>query len=267
MKKGLKKFGNALTSSQFWAALALACVLGFVNPLQAQDDTEGSEEDVEASDDSGEKKPSKILLGIRSGMTFGEFQFAGEYDRTNFKRGFTAGAFFTYNITRWVGVSLEAAYNIQGAKNLYAYDGNTRHSFAFHGVQGNLLGYFKLPVLSVYEPRFIIGPSFNYNVHTNALTERPTGRTDIKTYYDGTSLFTNMDLGMIVGLGVDFDLKFAKLLLDARYRAGFSDLNTTNEARNGAFHKYSQTHPGTTLGNSSVKTSAWSFNVGLGFAL
>ena len=266
MKKGLKKFSNALTSGQFWAALALACVLGFVNPLQAQDDEEGTEEteEEEASDDSGEKKPSKILLGVRSGMTFGELQFAGQYDRTNWKEGFTAGAFFTYNITNWVGISLEAAYNIQGAKNLYASDADTRYSFGFHGVQGNLLGYFKLPILSVYEPKLIIGPSFNYNVHVNGMKEVPM--RGVKEYGDATKYFYDQDLGMIVGLGLDFDLKFAKLLIDGRYRHGFSDLNN-GTSRYEVSAVSSRESVGSVLQNASIKSSAWSINVGLGFAL
>jgi len=263
MKKGLKKFSNALTSGQFWAALALVCVLGFVNPLQAQDSEPVEEEPTE--EESNEKKPSKLTFGVRTGMTFGEFQFGGEFNRTNLKSGITSGLFLTYNLTDWVGISLEAAYNLQGARNLYAGDNQTRHSFGFHGIQTNLLGYFKLPILSVYEPRLIIGPSLNANVGVDGMTERPTGRTDIKTYYDASEFFETMDMGMIIGLGLDFDLKFARLFVDGRYRQGFSDIG--NSVSNGAFHRYAETHPVTTLGNTSVKSSAWSFNVGLGFAL
>jgi len=257
MKKGLKKLGLI--------ALALVCTLGFFGKAQAQE----TPKDGSTTEQSGGKKPSKLSFGLQSGLNLSEYFIAGSEGRTDRAAGVQAGAFFTIQATNWVGISLELAYAQNGAKNLAGLDNpSKRFSFIGHNFQTNLLTYFKLPILSVYEPKFIIGPSLNYMVQQDFMSETISGTSGVKTWHKYTG-FQNMDFGMIVGLGLDFDLKWATLLVDARYRQGFSDINSKGKAIDGTTlnTSYNDNTPASTLGNNSMSNSTFSFNLGLGFKL
>jgi hypothetical protein len=75
-----------------------------------------------------------------------------------------------------------------------------------------------------------------------------------------------MDIGLIIGTGVDFDLKFATLMLDARYRHGFSDINNAYGQSANFIGGSGAGYP-LSLGNQDIRTRGLSFQVGLGFKL
>jgi len=266
MKKGLKKFtANAFKSSRSFLALTLACMLGLVGSVQAQE--EGSSESTEAS--SG-KKASKITLGVRTGLNLSRFDVANV--ASNYTPGAQAGAFLNIKATNWVTLSVEAAWAQNGAANIYSPDGvSAVHQFTANNFQGNLLTYFKLPVLSVYEPKFFIGPSFDYIGHVASNTE--SRGTFVKDRYDVSKTFKKFDLGLVAGLGVDFDLKFARLFLDARYRQGLLDINDNNipytytGTAAGTLSGFNERNPAAAIRNSTTRTAQWSFQIGLGFDL
>jgi hypothetical protein len=264
MKKGLKKLtANALKSSRFFLALTLACMLGVVGSVQAQE--EGSSESTESSG----KKESKITLGVRTGLNLSSFSIAG--NRSNYLPGGQAGAFLNIKATKWVTLSAEAAWAQNGAAGITAPNNAAiTHNFNTNNFQGNILTYFKLPVLSVYEPKLFIGPSFDYVGHVASNTESRTNY--VKTRYDVSKNFKKFDLGLIVGLGVDFDLKFARLFLDARYRQGLLDINDYNVTNiytgtAAGLTTFDETNPAAAVRNSTVSTGQFSFQVGLGFDL
>ena len=58
---------------------------------------------------------------------------------------------------------------------------------------------------------------------------------------------------MIVGAGLDFDLKRSVLKIDARYRAGISDINRQYYSGNETFR------------NGTIHSSNWVFTVAYGF--
>jgi len=258
MRKDLKKLSPNAQKSGFFFALLFAFTLGLFSNAQAQEEAK--------KEDSGEKKPSRITLGVRTGLNLSEFIFAGSYAATERIEGAQLGAFFNIKATNWVELSVEAAWAQNGARNLTGGSGSL-HSFTFNNFQGNLLTYFKLPILSVYEPKIFIGPSFDYIGSVTANSEVPTGTTNIKTRYDVSNRFKKLDVGVIVGLGVDFDLKFARLFIDARYRHGLLDLNDNVNTKGNELGTTGATLPYRALGNSSLRTSQLSFQVGLGFSL
>jgi opacity protein-like surface antigen len=259
MKKDLKKLNlNALKSAL--VALALACTVGFA---QAQDNSGSTAE-------AAPKKASKVSLGLRSGVNFSEFIYAGDYGYTSRTEGAQVGAFFNIQATSWVGLSLEAAWSQNGARNLSIPGSNAVHSFNMNTFQANLLTYFRLPVLSVYEPKIFIGPSYNFIGHVTSNTEQVGQQLGIKARYDVTDSFRKHDLGMIVGLGLDFDLKSNMFVtIDARYRHGLVNVNGIKANGNyGEPLGYdSYLLPSAALGNSTVRTSQFSIQVGLGFRL
>lgn len=259
MKKGLKKLSfNALKPAKFLAALTLAFCIGLT--ANAQDGEEAAEE---GGDDAA---PSKVTLGIRSGLNLSKFVYAGADNQTSYLSGAEVGAFFTYQATNWVALSVEASWAQNGSANLVGADG-TRHNFTMNNFRGNVLTYFKIPVLSVYEPKFFIGPSFDYIGHVAANSENPGSPSGIKTRYDVTDRFKSFDMGIVTGVGVDFDLKFAKLMLDARYRVGVLDINNNTNTLGNELGTTGSSLPSRAMGNSSIRTGSFGFNVGLGFSL
>jgi hypothetical protein len=70
-----------------------------------------------------------------------------------------------------------------------------------------------------------------------------------------TNEFKGMDWGVIVGTGLDFDMKLGTLKVDARYRAGLSDINNVNHQQNFI------------LENRTMHTSNFQFLVGFGINL
>lgn len=251
MKRSLNVGLNSLKT----AVVAAVCVFSFTT-AQAQDATapagEGS---------SGTKKDSKITLGIRAGLNQSEFRYMGSYAMTQRVSGAQLGVFLNVKLNNWVTQSLEVAWSQNGARNLPW----TTHSggagvaeITLNNVQANLLTYFKLPVLSVYEPKVFIGPSWDINTHAGALVQGEAYGLGTKQRVAVTNNFKPLDFGIIAGAGVDFDLKFARLFLDARYRHGISDMNNKNSNGNVSYGL---------PGNREIRTSSFSFQVGLGFSL
>jgi hypothetical protein len=236
--------------------------------------------DTHAQDASTPEKQSSLILGVRTGVNVNDFSVSGTTRSTTSLAGAQATAFAMYNVNSWVGVSLEAGFSQSGAARFSPNAGfnvgqpgtansatGNLNDYRLSNVQANLLSYFKLPVLSVYEPKIFIGPSFDFNVHATNNVEGYRFGVPTKYRVDATNQFKAMDIGMIIGTGVDFDLKFATLMIDARYRHGFSDINnaygqSANFIGDGAGSGYPLSP-----GNQDIRTRGLSFQVGLGFKL
>lgn len=235
MKKILKTFS-------FLVALAAVYALG-LSSAQAQD---------AAQPDSTK---SKFMIGARAGLNLSYLRVDNETNGSGFAEGAQVGAFAKYSFNDWVAVSLEAAWSQGGARKM-RYESSFYTGEAFlqtNNVQLNPLVQFKIPVLSVYEPYLFAGPSFNLNylntVSYGAFTPK-----------DATNFTTALDFGLLVGAGVDFNLRFATLSLDARYRHGLNDINQ----KTGLVGGY---NGGAFLGTNTWRSSQLSFQVGLGFPI
>ncbi len=235
MKKGLKNLG-------FLVAVATICALSFGN--------------AQAQDAAKPEKKTSFLIGVKGGLTVNKFQVSSSVAETEYYSGGQALVFGHLNFNSWVGTALEVGFSQSGTAR-YNYQSNSVPTanalvdYRLSNVQANLLTYFKLPILSVYEPRVFIGPSMDANVYATGNREGTTFGSTTKTRTDATNSFKAMDWAMIVGAGVDFDLKFATLLLDVRYRHGITDINNARGLGS----------------NADVRTRGWAFNVGLGFKI
>jgi hypothetical protein len=241
MKKGLKFNLN------FLVALAVVCTLGLFNTANAQDGA--------SADSTG----SKLTVGLRAGLNVSKLRATGDYNASNYIEGAQVGAFAHFQLNKWVGESVELAWSQGGARGLQGQNafGQRTVNLYTNNVQLNVLSHFKVPVLSVYEPRVFIGPSFDFNTYNKANVEGMATDAYVKYSTDATNHTKAFDFGIVAGAGVDFDLKFAKLMLDARYRHGISDIRNRNFNQNS----------GISFSNSSWRTSGFSFQVGLGFSL
>jgi hypothetical protein len=238
MKKILKTFSLLV-------ALATIYTLG-LSTAQAQD--------AAAQADSTK---SKLMIGVRAGLNLSYLRIDNQNDGSGFAEGAQAGLFVKYAFNDWVAVSLEAAWSQSGARKMRYSSGTGAASYdgdAFlqlNNMQFNPLVQFKIPVLSVYEPYLFAGPSFNVNYLNSIYTNKFTPK-------DATNFTTGLDLGLLVGAGVDFNLRFATLTLDARYRHGLNDINQKTGDVSGL---------GAALGTNTWRSSQLSFQVGLGFPI
>jgi hypothetical protein len=206
---------------------------------------------------------SKLMIGFKSGINLSDIRTSGATEYFTSEGGQKEfapqiHAFVRYDFTKWVGAELELGWT-QNAFTLYGGDGST-NTFRANNFQANALLNVRIPVLSVYHPRFYIGPSYNLNAYTY---QRVTGESAIlpgykidKTY-DVTDAFVPHDFGVVVGTGLQFDVKFATLLLDARYRHG---ITRTIDAQGGY-----RTNVLSTVNKGHLSDVA--FMVGLGFSL
>jgi hypothetical protein len=241
MKKILKTFS-------LMVALATVFVLG-LNTAQAQD---------AAKPDSTGR--SKFMVGVRAGLNVSRIRVNNGV-ANDFAEGAQVGLFAKYSFNDWVAVSLEGAWSQSGARNMPYSTPTVGLSGAFllaNNVQINPLLHFKVPVLSVYEPYVFVGPSFNVNF-------------DNTIYYgsrmplDAPNALSALDLGLLAGVGVDFNLRFAVLTLDARYRHGLNDIQQ-NSGQYGL--GYVSSGGGPVSDNvPTFRTSQFSFQVGLGFPI
>lgn len=210
-----------------------------------------------------EKK--SFMVGLKTGLSINEFRLDGDTDffiryRGLAKRpGGQALAFARYYMTDWVYGELEAGWSQSAAGLNYTTNGGGSVLYRMNNIQSNVLFGFKLPILSIYEPKVYIGPSFDFNLHA---MEYVSGYTPysasfgvpIKRMSDATDSFKSMDIAWIVGGQVDFDINFARLIIDARYRHGMTNVNNKMTSTN-------------VLGARALETSGLIFQVGLGFPL
>jgi hypothetical protein len=249
MKKILKTFSLLV-------ALAAICTLG-LNTASAQDTA--------AKSDSTK---SKLMVGLRAGVNASRFVINNSTETTNFIPGIQAGAFVKYSFNDWVAVAFEAAFSQAGAANMRFNSGTTMSSgdFMSYNVQLNPVLQCKIPVLSVYEPYFFVGPSFTINPHNTFRFSGLNGATPFQDKIQVDNALQPLDFGVLVGAGVDFNLRFAVLTIDARYRHGLSDIRNKNMTD--IFANATPTDNSNLLiGNETWRSRQFSVQVGLGFPI
>jgi hypothetical protein len=211
-----------------------------------------------AQEGAGETE-SKLMIGFKAGFNITDLRGAGDVDYfiKNEGNGKNIGpqilVFGRYDFTKWVGADLELGWT----QNAFTTYSNRVTTYRANNFQANALLNVRIPVLSVYHPRVYVGPSYNYNAYVYS---RQTGTAygyNFDQTFEVTNDFKPHDFGVVVGTGLQFDLKFANLLLDARYRHGLTKaVRTRGNATNSV----------APLSNSSSLSDV-AFMVGLGFSL
>jgi hypothetical protein len=202
---------------------------------------------------------SKLMIGFKSGINLSDIRTGSDtdyFDETSTGKNFgpQIHAFVRYDFTKWVGAELELGWT----QNSFNIETGRTNTFRTNNFQANALMNVRIPAISVYHPRFFFGPSYNYNAYSY---QRMTGASEYGPYnidqtVEVTNLFNGSDFGVIVGAGLQFDLKFANLLLDARYRHGITQLRNTGGISTNAL----------ALPNS-FRMSDFAITAGLGFSL
>ena len=255
MKERLK-FNPKPLSSRLFATLACLCACLFMLPAQAQD--------AEGADGSGEESAeSKLMIGVRTGVNYSKLIISessadGGLSEDNQRRaGLVFGAFVDYSFNKWFGATGEVLFSQQAVRHVaFKMGGATGVAdYRTDNINVNLLLDAKIPVISVYKPKFYIGPSFSFNMGAAADVEGTAFGYPVQDTYDAADQFAPMEFGMIVGTGLDFNLKFATLKTDIRYRRGFNNINAIGVGLNES------------LRAKTIHSDAISFQVALGFHL
>ena len=256
MKERLEKLNPKPLSSRLFATLVCLCACLFMLPAQAQD--------AEGADGSGEESAeSKLMIGVRTGVNYSKLIISegsadgslGDNDQR--RAGLVFGAFVDYSFNKWFGATGEILFSQQAVRSIAYSDAATSGvaDYRTDNINVNILLDAKLPVISVYKPKFYIGPSFSFNMGARADVEGNAFGYPVHTVYDATDQFAPMEFGMIIGTGLDFNLKFATLKTDIRYRRGFNDINAIGVGLNEA------------LRGRTIHSDAISFQIALGFHL
>jgi len=265
MNKAMKTLNPSGMSRKLLALAFALFALFAVNPAFAQDEegSEGGSDSGSATGDSDEGK-GKMIIGVRTGATYNKFIMSGQETDASSKRrvGFAAGVFFSYALNQWVAISPEVMFSHANARRVDYQDfiQYGKADYTLQNLQVNLLADVRMPVISVYKWKFYAGPSLDFNMAANANFEgRLAGSTaeipPLKYDIQATEEFKGMDWGVIVGTGLDFDMKLGTLKVDARYRAGLTDINNVNHQQNFI------------LENRTMHTSNFQFLVGFGLNL
>jgi hypothetical protein len=199
-----------------------------------------------------------LSIGPKVGINLSDFH--GDVANNNIQPGLSAGAMVNYSVVNTFGISLEALFSQKGAKFTNAASGTQRLDF------NRRLNYIEVPVLARYflnksgnfRPNLFIGPSFGFKLNGNDVNRAVVGGSE-QPDNDISAAVNPVDVRLTGGIGLNFLLQGTmRLLFDARYTYGFSDVNDDNLpgfANNG------------NVGNSAITLSAGlSFGIGKKYA-
>lgn len=169
----------------------------------------------------------------------------------NFRNGFRGGLFVEYQLANEFLIHTEINYTMRGTEyglDEMVSDGLVipKHKFI------QKLGYVEIPFLFQYniliesniKPNVFIGPEISFLL--NAKTEYV--ENDIsKNEVDEKDHLKSSEYGVVLGIGVDYNLDGGKFLFDVRYYLGISNINKVE--------------------TSKIFSSTLSFNMGFGFLL
>ena len=162
------------------------------------------------------------LIGIKGGLTVSDL-WGEDSGGADMKAGFLGGAFLTYMFTETFGIQPELLYHRKGVKeDFYGIDITWQLDY----LEFPILFKVAIPTESSVSPGFVIGPAFGYNLDSTLKGEY-LGQTAEEDAGDITS---DMDVGVVMGLNVNFDIGSAEILFDLRYTLGMMTIDQEGEA-------------------------------------
>lgn len=183
-------------------------------------------------------------IGVKVGITASDW-WGDDAGGPDMKNGLLGGVFFSYMMrTKFLlfesfGIQPEILYHRKGAKEIYMGMEMTWN-----------LDYLEIPILAKVEipPRssfsrgfLLIGPAFALNLDSTIKVEYLGESAEA----DAGDITSSMDVGFVLGLNANFDIKSIDLVVDLRYTLG---LMTIDES-----------------GNDSVRNTALSLLVGVAY--
>jgi hypothetical protein len=162
-------------------------------------------------------------FGIKAGISFSDVN-SEELPPVDSRTGITFGGFLNVTTTDYLELQIEALYMTKGFKFTRRVEGPLGENvFEDNTVK---LDYVEFPILiralvpteENLRPNFYIGPAFSLLLSTDFEVDPPTD--DPEFILDNAN---KLDLGLVLGGGVDFELTGGRISLDFRYNLGLID--------------------------------------------
>ena len=181
---------------------------------------------------------AESLIGVKGGLTVSSW-WGSDAGGPDMKAGFVGGAFFAYmthdkfNFLSFknIGIQSELLFHRKGVKDAY-YDVGVTWELDYLEIP--LLVKAEIPPLSKISKGYLmIGPAFAFTLSSKIKGEYLGETAEV----DVDDITSNMDIGLVLGLSVNFDIASAVLVLDLRYTLGMMTIDDAGdeEVRNGAF--------------------------------
>jgi hypothetical protein len=194
---------------------------------------------------------NRFYFGAKGGLVSSVFaQDFQKMETTESRTGFSLGVFAGYQISDFIGLSVEALYVKEGTMHLdpnyiYFYNGisssetysqsitiqRVNSNIVLHNFEFPVLACFSLPKLGSLNAKLFAGGSFDliYNAYAYNLLSVTSNNTNPSTsyvlsdrYYDNvTSSFAAYNLSGILGIGFEY----GAYCVDIRYKLGFVPIN------------------------------------------
>ncbi len=158
--------------------------------------------------------------GVKLGINMSELTEDAKNYASKLKQGFGGGVFITYHFTEIVAIQPEILYFMKGTK--FDYDPPDRGADTRWDIS-----YIEIPVLLKITPslsekarlHFSAGPAISFLLSAKI-------KSDLDTM-DGLDLKEStetVDMGIALGVGIDYDFNAVTMGLDIRYTKGISDV-------------------------------------------
>lgn len=198
------------------------------------------------SDNAGNTIVPNLTLGVKGGITYG---FLAEDYKSRFtdpRFGYMIGVSASYYIMDWLAVSPEIYYMEHGGDNIpktLIYSENSGILYNLNSVDLEIRT-LEIPVLAtLHFPgstgdflfKVIAGPSFGYTLNATLINAHVYGSSENSKVYSKDDFTDGIDYWEYTGtLGAGFDIKTGSFIvsIDARYRAGLSNLHARDNSEN-----------------------------------
>jgi hypothetical protein len=179
-----------------------------------------------------------MMFGIKGGLNIANLS-GDDVEGTSAKTAMAVGGFMCYNFTEIFAVQPEVLFSMKGAKET---DDSEDINWKINYIEIPILLKVNLPTEGKIDPSLYAGPGFGLLLSSKMSN---SGEVDMK---DETA---SMDIGIIAGAAVAYQMEKGALSLEARYEVGMTTL-AKNEDDTGS--------------KPDVKNSVISIMVGYAFA-
>lgn len=177
-------------------------------------------------------KPLLAEVGIKGGIGF--YNMSSDPPIFAFKIGdderipdlksimsFQAGAFWWFDISKYLALQPEIYYVIRGTRASEIFDATeVKATLKIDYLDIPLLIKFKIPSKSSIRPILFAGPYIGFRLNAQSVIEVAGQETEI----DYKELIKNQYMGLIVGGGIEFNFKSMTLILEGRYSFGVTSI-------------------------------------------
>lgn len=176
----------------------------------------------------------KLSYGPMIGVSMTAFSDGFAPLVSDYAFGYNVGANVNYQIIGLVGVNASVAYAKMGGKNMDLDLLNSNNSeilkrdIDLHTIDVNVLASIYVPFsIGSIQPKVLLGVGNAYNIQATSTHEREGsyGLQKTVTTEDYTDRFKSYDIAAIGGIGAEFEFMGSLLLVDAKYRYGFTNIN------------------------------------------